>query len=360
MRKFQLHPQWQEVGEKIAREGGVALVLGAVDVGKSTFCAAVAFYALNFYQKVAVVDADIGQSDIGPPGTIGLGFAHPEMMSLSDIPLSALYFVGDISPQGHFLDMVVGTEKMVRKALELGAELVLVDTTGLVSGMPARKLKSFKIEAIRPNHLVALQRGIEVEHILKGWEKTSWLNIYRLPPSPLASARSFEERKENRERKVLSHFANASFLTFTLDRIAFRNSPIFATNPLHPSLLKYLESKWGRKLLWGEGDRWGIWLVGEEKYGGLSPLSLERELGKKVHIITVDELTDRYVGLASENGEYIEVGIIKSIGFAEKNLTIYTPLRDANKVSTIVFGSMKINLPQKKEDKYVQNEDISG
>lgn len=350
MRKFELHSVWREAGERIAREGGIAMVVGAVDVGKSTFCAAVAYHALQLGKKVAVVDADIGQSDIGPPGTIGMGFAHPDMNELSDIPLSALYFVGDISPQGHFLDMVVGTQKMVQKALSMGAELVLVDTTGLVSGLPARKLKSFKIEAIRPTHLVALQRGGEVEHILRGWEKTSWLNIYRLPPSPLATLRSFEERKANRERKILSHFANPSLFILSLEQVAFKNSPIFSAPPLHPSLIAILEEKWGGKLFWGEGDKWGIVLVGEGGQGERSTFTLERMLGRRVNIINRDELLNRYVGLMNSEGEYLEVGIIKDIDFSERKLHLLTPLKDGDKISTIVFGSLKIDLPKKGEE----------
>lgn len=344
MRKFQLHAVWQEEGEGIVREGGVAMVVGAVDVGKSTFCAALAYHALQLKKKVAVVDADIGQSDIGPPGTIGMGFAHPDMNELADIPLSYLYFVGDISPQGHFLDMVVGTQKVVHKALSLGAELVLVDTTGLVSGMPARKLKNFKIEAIRPNHLIALQRGSEVEHILRCWEKTKWLKIYRLPPSPLAVVRSFEERKVNRERKVISHFTNASLLTIPFEQVAFKNFPIFNISPLHPSLIALLEEKWGAKFFWGEGDKAGIMLVSESKCKERSTFPLEKMTGRRVSVISVDDLQNRYVGLLDAQGEYIDVGIMKKLDFVERKLYLLTPLKDGGKISTVVLGSLKIDL----------------
>jgi len=283
----------------IARKGGVAMVVGAVDMGKSTFCAAVAFHSLSFHKKVAVVDADIGQSDIGPPGTIGMGFAHPDMNRLADIPLISLYFVGDISPRGHFLDMVIGTQKMVQKALSMGAELVLVDTTGFVSGMAARKLKSFKIEAVRPNHLVVLQKRGELEHIVKGWERTDWLSIYRLPPSPLAIVRSFEERKTNRERKIISHFKNAFLLSLSFKEIAFRNSSI---------------------------------------------VSLEEEAISKLSIVVGEDLQNRYVGLVDSNGEYLNVGIIEKIDFAERVLYLLSPLKEKDKISTLVLGSLKIKL----------------
>ena len=342
MRRFALHSVWEEAGERIAREGGVAMVVGAVDIGKSTFCAAVALRALQYHKLVAVVDADIGQSDIGPPGTIGMGFAHPAMNELGDIPLSALYFIGDISPKGHFLDMVVGTQKMVQKALYLGAELVLVDTTGLVSGMVARKLKGFKIEAIRPNHLVALQKGGEVEHIVKGWEKTSWLRIYRLPPSPMATPRSFEERKENRERKLKGHFADSQLYELPIENIAFRNSPIFSSLPLHPSVFLRFETKLGAKILWGEGDRWGLTLVVRGEQGAYSTYFLEKEIGRRINIIREEELINRYAGIMDAVGEYVDVCVLKEIDFSGNKLKILTPLKDVGKIATLSLGSLKI------------------
>jgi polynucleotide 5'-hydroxyl-kinase GRC3/NOL9 len=342
MRRFALHSVWEEAGDRIAREGGVTMVVGAVDIGKSTFCAAVAFQALQYHKLVAVVDADVGQSNIGPPGTIGMGFAHPDMNELGDIPLSALYFIGDISPQGHFLDMVVGTQKMVERALSLGAELVIVDTTGLVSGMVARKLKGFKIEAIRPNHLVALQKGGEVEHIIKGWERTSWLRIYRLPPSPMATPRSYGERRENRERKLGAHFANSETYELPLDNVAFRNSPIFSSPPLHPSLFPRFELKLGAKVLWGEGDRWGITLVVRGEGRAYSTYFLEKEVGRRVNIIREEELMNRYAGIMDEMGEYLDVCVLKEMDFSEKKLKILTPFKDVQKIATISLGSLKI------------------
>ncbi|MGB9876960.1 MAG: Clp1/GlmU family protein [bacterium] len=343
MRKFTLHSIWQETGERIAKEGGVVMVIGAVDIGKSTFCAALAFHALQYHEKVAVVDADIGQSDIGPPGTIGMGFAHPNMTELSDIPLHSLYFVGDISPQGHFLDMVIGTQRMVQKAISLGAGLVLVDTTGLISGMPARKLKSYKIEAVRPNHLVALQKGNEVEHIIKGWERTSWLKIHRLPPSPLATPRSFEERRINRERKFRSHFAQALSFQLPMDSITFRSSPVFSAHPLHPALLLRLEEKWGGKILWGEMDRWGLTLVVGREHRLHSPYFLEREVGRRINIIWEEELENKYAVLIDEEEEHLDVCIVEGIDFSERRISIFTPFKEIDKIATISFGTLKID-----------------
>ena len=82
--------------------------------------------------SVGVVDADLGQSDIGPPTTVGLGRLCPPVERLADAEVLGLYFVGSTSPQGHLLPTVLGTRMMTEKALRLGLDRVIVDTSGLV------------------------------------------------------------------------------------------------------------------------------------------------------------------------------------------------------------------------------------
>lgn len=338
-----LHSVWQGCAEEIIKRKGVVMVIGGVDVGKSTFCAALAFHALESISKVAVVDADIGQSDIGPPGTIGLGFAHKEMNSLSDIPLSSFYFVGATSPHGHFLEMVLGTQRMVERAVSQGAEMVIVDTTGLIAGGPARKLKDMKIEALRPSHLVAIQRGRELEHILKGWEGMHWLKIHRIPPSPLARLRSPEERKGRREAKYREHFAKATILESPISSLAFRNAPLFHANPLSPANLILLGEKLKTKIVWGEEDPWELTLVIEGSYDELALSMLEGFLRKRIVLIPLGRLKNTYVGLRDEEGEFLEVGVIESIDFTKGVIKVLTPWREAGKISTISFGTLRIS-----------------
>jgi polynucleotide 5'-hydroxyl-kinase GRC3/NOL9 len=49
----------------------IAMIVGAIDVGKTSFCAYLTNMALKEKQRIAIVDADLGQSDVGPPSTVG-------------------------------------------------------------------------------------------------------------------------------------------------------------------------------------------------------------------------------------------------------------------------------------------------
>ena len=60
----------QQLLSKDLIQKGICLILGAADTGKTTLAAALATYAAKS-GPVGIIDADIGQSRIGPPTTVG-------------------------------------------------------------------------------------------------------------------------------------------------------------------------------------------------------------------------------------------------------------------------------------------------
>jgi len=179
MTPLEIPTGWREALTGIVAGGGVCMVVGAVDAGKTTFCAILAAEALKAGVKVALVDADPGQSDIGPPAAVGMALMKrtvgQELAScpgaMESIPADALAFVGTTSPAGHLLQLTAATYDMVAQARAAGAGLIIVDTTGLVDGGFARALKAAKVDLLRPRHLVALQHKDEVEHLLAPYRK---------------------------------------------------------------------------------------------------------------------------------------------------------------------------------------------
>jgi polynucleotide 5'-hydroxyl-kinase GRC3/NOL9 len=106
---------------------------------------------------VGLVDGDIGQASIEPPTTVGLAIFRPNDPLPPDPSPLTVYFVGSTSPPGHFLPLILGTQSLVQAAIAQGVEIVLVDTTGLILGAPAASLKWHKLQALRPQHVLALQ-----------------------------------------------------------------------------------------------------------------------------------------------------------------------------------------------------------
>src|SRR6185295_2618534 len=86
----------------------------------------------------------------------------PERMSEAD----ALGFVGSISPQDHLVPLVGALGRLRDRARNEGAELLIVDTGGEVSGIRGQLVKYYKVDVLEPDLVVGLQRGEELEPIL--------------------------------------------------------------------------------------------------------------------------------------------------------------------------------------------------
>jgi polynucleotide 5'-hydroxyl-kinase GRC3/NOL9 len=215
----------RETIETLAARPGRVFVLGGVDSGKTTFTHELARAGLVAGQVVAIIDADLGQSTIGPPGTVGLKVLRESGEDPGDGSYDALAFVGSMSPRGHFLPLVTGTAKLVMRAIEMGARLIIVDTSGLIDGVAGQVLKLTKAELCRPHQVVALARGGELEPICGVLERFLSLDIATLEVAESIAMRSVDERMAYREERL------ASFLGPQLNRWKVKPTVFLPTLP---------------------------------------------------------------------------------------------------------------------------------
>ena len=202
----------------------VTLVLGATDTGKSTLVTRLAGALAEAGHAVGVVDADLGQSDVGPPTTVGLGRVRGPIARLAEAELVALEFLGVTSPARCMRETAESTARLVRRAQAIGCTRVLIDTSGLVAGAFGHALKRRKIDAVRPDVLIALQRADECEPILHGGAGAQGPAIVRLP-APVTTRRSPAVRSQARRHALEEHLAGAVAVTLDLTRVAARAAP---------------------------------------------------------------------------------------------------------------------------------------
>jgi polynucleotide 5'-hydroxyl-kinase GRC3/NOL9 len=195
----------------------VIFMLGGVDVGKTYAVTSIAnvFFAQGL--KVAVVDTDVGQSDIGPPCCIGMGIQEKELRTLSEVPVHSLYFVGTTSPNLCTHDCVKGAAAAVQKAKELGADVIIVDSTGWIEGEDAKRFKLYEIKAITPTLVIAIEREERLGHILTDLN----MKVIKLPVSSEVRRRSRDERKALREEAYNRYFRTAKSRVFDPPALAW-------------------------------------------------------------------------------------------------------------------------------------------
>ncbi len=259
-------------------------MLGGVDVGKTYAVTSIAnvFFAQGL--KVAVVDTDVGQSDIGPPCCIGMGIQENELRTLSEVPLHSLYFVGNTSPNLRTHECVKGAAAAVAKAKEL-ADIIIVDSTGWIEGEDAKRFKLYEIKEIKPTLVIAIEHEERLGHILTALN----MKVIKLPVSREVRSRSREERKALREEAYNRYFSNAKSRAF---------------DP--PALAWTLE----------EGTIMGLFCSDENEIVGLGILmKWDYERGKVIVFTPVEETETEIqmktgaVKLIKENGKFKEARV---------------------------------------------------
>ncbi|MBI4260153.1 MAG: hypothetical protein HY658_06265 [Actinobacteria bacterium] len=192
----------------VTRANTVALV-GGLDSGKTTTALRMIRAALEHGRTTAFLDVDLGQKSVGPPATVGMKLVRsaadlePAVLAVAD----SIYFVGATSPQGHLLPVVAGAASLLARAREAGAEFVVVDTSGLVSGVYGQILKYHKVDLLRPELVIGLKRGGELDPILGILNRFFATDVAALPVHPEVVPTSVEQRAANREEAMRRYFA---------------------------------------------------------------------------------------------------------------------------------------------------------
>jgi polynucleotide 5'-hydroxyl-kinase GRC3/NOL9 len=186
---------WNEAAQVLERQRGVCVIIGEVDSGKSSLCTFLTNKCLGETGRVGVVDADVGQADIGPPTTISSSFVQAPIIGLHKTTAEISYFVGDTSPS-FIPDKVVTLAARLKKSIARLADIVLVNTDGWLTEFNALRHKQLLLEEIQPDLVIALSRSNEITDPLLDRVKLASL---KLPSSSFAKVRSKEERKKARE-----------------------------------------------------------------------------------------------------------------------------------------------------------------
>jgi polynucleotide 5'-hydroxyl-kinase GRC3/NOL9 len=203
-----MDPYDEVVARAVARRG-VTVLVGGLDTGKSSLALRIATAGIEAGIPVGLLDTDVGQSTIGPPTTVGLRLCRSPGDLERDVLARAdhLAFVGSTSPQGHLLPLVTGARLLLDRARASGAELVVVDTTGLVSGVYGQILKFHKVGLLQPDLVVGLARGQELEPVLGVLRRFYPAEVVSLDVHPDVVPTSVEQRAQSREESMRRYFA---------------------------------------------------------------------------------------------------------------------------------------------------------
>ena len=211
----------EELIDKAIMQTGLCLILGASDTGKTTLAAALA-KRLAANGPIGIVDADIGQSHIGPPATVGWAIADDRQSDFSQLPVAGISFVGDVTPVGHLLQLTAAISQCVEQASKV-SELIIIDTPGFISSPAASALWWTVQRVLNPKLILAVQRENELSNILAGLRHfDSHLELFNCPPQ--IKTKSPEERRNYRQKQFNKYFQNSTIYNINTGDIAIQTS----------------------------------------------------------------------------------------------------------------------------------------
>jgi len=280
--EVQVPEPWLELAASLDADGGTVMVVGGTDTGKTTLCWWLA-ERLAEDGRTGVVDADIGQSVLGPPGTVGW-----QMLDSGDVEF---VFVGDITPSRRPLGTVAATVRACDRARAAGAAWLVLDTSGYVDGTGATALKRAKLDLVEPTELVLIedQEG-RLEHIARA-VRPGELRLHRLIACE-TNAKNLAFRRRWRQKRFADYLAEAQVQPISLE---------------------------GRAVYGGDPRKW-------------------RERGSKF----VDALQGLLIGLSDADGIGVAIGLLRGLGEGGEELLLLAPALDQERVASVSLGNVRL------------------
>jgi len=272
---------WKSLAEaSLEMSNPKILTIGNTDSGKSTLCTFLANMLLEKHTRVSVIDADVGQSDIGPPGTIGLGVAEEYLSSLAELDPVSMFFVGHTSPTPVRDKVVSGIKKLMERSSASGDPLI-INTDGWVSGEDACTFKARMINEVGPSLVAAIQTDNELDPIV---EATRTPVVIVQSPT-VVRKRDREERRRLRELSYRKHLTGGIFRSLDFNRVRLvgaevRNGRLKAASQRLHSMIGFLNED---EFLLGIGVLTGV----EQKEGVMKVYTPFRGLARMIEFGSV-------------------------------------------------------------------------
>jgi len=333
---------WDEAAKEILSldKPLTVMVIGGMDSGKTSFCTFLVNEAVMKKWRTSVIDADLGQSDVGPPSTVGFNFVTEPVKDLFEIDAQDAVFVGSTSPSGAINKVIEGLTQMKDKVIEAGVDFLVINTDGWVEGEEAAAYKVRLAEKVGSSVVVGMQRGNELSPIL---DALHGVKVLVIDSPQLIQPRNREKRKVLRELSYKKYLKGAKMQSFSLSWIKVIDSLLGAGGPLHHRRLETLSNLLGKRPIYSEETVATI-LVVLKKSEAVTEEQIkdaEEHFGKRVKVIREGDEEGLLVGLKDEEDLFLGIGILHEVDYKRKILKIYTSVSE--KVSLLCFGQIKLN-----------------
>jgi polynucleotide 5'-hydroxyl-kinase GRC3/NOL9 len=319
------------------------LIIGAADTGKTTLTARWARWSAAEGASF-VLDADTGQSEIGPPGCVGLARAQSDIERLGDLKPEASFFVGALTPSSAALEHAVAVRRGADLARSLGADRLFVDTPGWVAGPGARRWLSSLAQLLAPDTVAVVDSGKTLEGLSRALASVSGARIEIVAQPEGVQRKPAGLRATRRVTRLSKALANSRPLALPLDRLATVGTTLGTGEPLPPELLRWCTSALKMPVGYAEQSEGtlAVFIQGHLRPGWESlvgPVAYHFKV-KVVRPISLAALDGVLLGLHDDAGRLLSMGRFTGLDPERGELLCSAPLSESatDRVALAAFG----------------------
>jgi polynucleotide 5'-hydroxyl-kinase GRC3/NOL9 len=337
----------------------VVMVLGTVDSGKTSFCTYLVNRLIKEKRKVAILDGDLGQSDVGPPCTVAYAIVTKPTTDLFNLATRNAFFVGVTSPNTSTAKVVEGLIKLKEEILGSDQDFVVIDTDGWTEGEEAVNYKIQLVKELKPNVVFCIQQKNELETVIDAIKDFKTITV---DSPPTIKQRTREKRRSLRELGYIKYLRNAKVQSIPSSWLKIEENELFdlgatwgnvkRTRMIYEFLgmkpLHMAESKDKISIIIGK-SRW----IEEENLKKIEDFSK-----KKIVVIHKGEEEGLLMALYDAEKKFLGIGILQGVDYKRQILKILTPV--SKEISIVAFGKVKLDSNFKESPVSTEVTDVSA
>jgi polynucleotide 5'-hydroxyl-kinase GRC3/NOL9 len=338
-------PSWTKAIEELSNVQAkpvTALVLGGVDSGKSSFCTFLTNKMLREKRRVAVLDGDMGQSDVGPPSTVSYTLVSKPITDLFNLYAKNAFFIGETSPSRATNKVIDGLAILKKEILTLNPEFVVVNTDGWIEGECAVNYKAQLVKELNPDVVFFIQQKEELAplvNVLRGSKEVA-------VESPVSiRQRDVERRRSLRELGYIKYMRNAKVQSLSLSWLKIEGNELFDICKARMSMKQtsMLYGLLGMKPLHVSeiGDRICV-VIGKRRWINSDNIKkVEEATRKKVMVTRKGEEEGLLAAMYDADRKFLGIGVLQEIDYLRKTLKLSTPV--TAEISVLTLGKVKLD-----------------
>lgn len=319
-----------------------AMVLGTVDSGKTSFCTFLINKILCEKRKVAVLDGDLGQSDIGPPSTIAYTLVTKPVTDLFNLRAKNAFFIGETSPSNATDKMIEGLNLLKKEILAGDPEFIVINTDGWVEGECAVNYKLKLVEELNPDIVFCIQQKDELVSLLNVLGR--FRKVIVESPSAIRQ-RDREKRKLLRELGYKKYLKEPKVQSFSLSWLKVEGNDAFGLNKTHintKAARRVYELLGMKPLHMSElSDKVSI-IIGRRRWISSDNIKkVEEATKKRVAVTRKGDEEGLLAALYNRERKFLGIGIVQEIDYMRKSVKVFTPVSE--EASILALGKVKLD-----------------